>query len=355
MSSNKQLVSIIAVCYNHSRYVIDTLDSIINQTYKNLELIIMDDCSTDNSVELINEWIKKKKQSCTFISHTQNIGLCKTLNEALNLINGEYLQMISCDDILLPNKIETQVQFLLIHKEFSVVCSNYIEIDEKSNVLRESVFPDDFSLPDDIFSALLLGHKHYPILLHSTTAFYETKVFEEVGFYLEDIIQEDFYMWLKIAESFQIGYIPDCTVKYRELSSSLARNPKHGHRLTEDAFKVVKHFYDTNLQRRSECVVFQENKLEFCKTLVISGELSLEFFYHIINNYIDIDLKEKYKKDKEILNVLYKHYSKNSKETLLLMDEYGISKWNFFKQVLTMYFIKRRIKDFKKRIKNLIN
>ena len=57
---NKPLVSIIALCYNHASYLEETLDSIIEQTYPNIQLIILDDCSSDNSVELINAWIKKK-------------------------------------------------------------------------------------------------------------------------------------------------------------------------------------------------------------------------------------------------------------------------------------------------------
>ena len=73
------LVSIVALCYNHESYLKETLDSILNQTYKNIQLIIIDDCSKDNSISLIKNWIHKNKVECVFIAHKENRGVCKSL------------------------------------------------------------------------------------------------------------------------------------------------------------------------------------------------------------------------------------------------------------------------------------
>jgi len=127
--SNFPLVSIIAICYNHEKYVIETLDSILDQTYANIQLIIMDDCSSDNSVQVINDWIKEKKVECIFVPHIENCGLCKTLNEALNYVNGDYYQAISCDDILMPEKITTQLAIFDHYQSVAVVTSTVIKID----------------------------------------------------------------------------------------------------------------------------------------------------------------------------------------------------------------------------------
>ena len=102
--NNSPLVSIIACCYNHEKYVEETLGSIKSQTHGNIELIIIDDFSTDQSVKKISNWIEKNKYSCTFIKNTENLGVVKTLNKALKKCNGKYFSIIACDDIFLKKK-----------------------------------------------------------------------------------------------------------------------------------------------------------------------------------------------------------------------------------------------------------
>ena len=92
------LVTMLAICYNHSRFVINCLESIRHQTYSNVELIVLDDCSTDNSVALINEWIARHAVDCRFVQHRVNAGVCRTLNEGITLARGKYISMIATDE-----------------------------------------------------------------------------------------------------------------------------------------------------------------------------------------------------------------------------------------------------------------
>ena len=98
------LVSIIALCYNQEEFLCETLESIKAQTYKNLELIIIDDCSTDQSVKKIESWIKANNHNCNFITNKENLGLVKSLNIAVKKCKGKYYSLIACDDIYLPKK-----------------------------------------------------------------------------------------------------------------------------------------------------------------------------------------------------------------------------------------------------------
>src|SRR5580704_8434369 len=99
------LVSMIVVCYNQSRFVVETLESVKAQTYKPTQLVIIDDCSLDDSVTVIENWLRKNRIDCTFVRHKKNQGICKTVNEALSLARGKYLSPIASDDIWLPDKI----------------------------------------------------------------------------------------------------------------------------------------------------------------------------------------------------------------------------------------------------------
>ena len=106
MTEQQPLVSIVIPCYNHSQFVQETIQSIIDQDYENIELIIIDDGSKDNSVEVIQEMIPACEERFVRFEfrYRPNKGLCATLNEALEWCEGEYFSPLASDDIALPHK-----------------------------------------------------------------------------------------------------------------------------------------------------------------------------------------------------------------------------------------------------------
>src|ERR1039457_6887169 len=96
-SNDLPLVSVLVGCYNHARYVTETLESVRLQTYPKIQLIIWDDCSRDNSVEAIQSWIRQHNYECIFLQHSVNRGICQSLNEALALAQGKYISMVAAD------------------------------------------------------------------------------------------------------------------------------------------------------------------------------------------------------------------------------------------------------------------
>src|SRR5678815_3959281 len=107
---NYPLVSVIALCYNHSRYVLECLESIRAQTYKNVQVILLDDFSRDSSVGLIEQWISDHSIEWIFIKHLANKGICKTLNEGMYHATGKYIALIATDDVWMPDKLHHQVK-----------------------------------------------------------------------------------------------------------------------------------------------------------------------------------------------------------------------------------------------------
>ena len=121
--TSQPLVTIGAINYNNGLYVIETLESIKAQSYQNVELIIVDDCSTDNSVVLITEWLKNFDKPYKFIKHEKNKGVCNTCNDLLTNASGKYISTIGTDDIMMPDKIKVQVEIL--ENSADEVCAVY--------------------------------------------------------------------------------------------------------------------------------------------------------------------------------------------------------------------------------------
>lgn len=120
-------VSIIMPSYNKEKYIAKAIESVINQTYKDWELIIIDDMSTDNSVEIIKTFTDDR---IVFLQNEKNIGMAANRNRALELAKGEYIALLDADDITTNIRLEKEVAFLDCHSDVDVVFGDCQEIDE---------------------------------------------------------------------------------------------------------------------------------------------------------------------------------------------------------------------------------
>ena len=108
---NKLKVSILIPSYNHGKTIFEAINSVCKQSYENLELIIVDDASTDNSVEIIKKYIKNSKLNIMLIVNTKNSGVCKTLNTGLKNSSGDIVAILASDDLMMPNRLNVEVKF----------------------------------------------------------------------------------------------------------------------------------------------------------------------------------------------------------------------------------------------------
>jgi len=132
------LVSVLIPTYNSELYIKDTLESILNQTYKNLEIIIIDDASTDSTLKIVKKY--KDKRIKIYINN-KNLGIAKNMNKGIRLSNGKYLAIMDADDWSYPYRIEEQVK-LMEKDEEVVLCAGYMDIcDENLNVKTTRTYP----------------------------------------------------------------------------------------------------------------------------------------------------------------------------------------------------------------------
>ena len=213
------LVTVIAVCYNHEKWIVQALDSIKNQTHKNIQLIVADDGSRDNSKQVIANWIQNEYPEAIFINHKANVGLTKNLNSALPYIKGDYWQAFGCDDIMLPGKLALQVTALESNKKAGVVFSDMYFIDRENNRLPGSYFekhtykqPRSGWIYEDLIDRFIIS---------APAVLIKTEVLDKVHKYDEKLDYEDHDFFLKAAKYFEYIYMEDKLVEYRISGQSL--------------------------------------------------------------------------------------------------------------------------------------
>ena len=207
------LVSVIVPCFNAEKFVRDAVLSICNQSYKNLEIIIADDCSTDNTSEIL-EQLSKVDHRIKLVRHKTNLKIVKTLNELVACSEGKYIARMDADDISLPTRIEKQVNFLEAHSDVSVCGTNAIIIDENDKQIERTYLP---ILPEDnkyflrFFSTL-----YHPTILAKSEVL-KQNLYDESFLYIED-----YELWCRLVFSngLKICNLQEPLYKYRVFPAS---------------------------------------------------------------------------------------------------------------------------------------
>lgn len=199
----KDLVSIITPNYNCGRFVAEAIKCVQQQTYQNWEMIIVDDCSSDNSVGIIKEYASTDNR-IIFIQNEKNSGAAVSRNKALKVAKGKWIAFLDSDDLWVPDKLEKQIEFMEKYGyHFSYTC--YQEIDEDSNETGVLV-----SGPNRV-TKLGMYAFCWPGCL--TVMYYR----EYLGLLqIEDIKKNnDYAMWLKVSKKTDCYLLDECLAKYR--------------------------------------------------------------------------------------------------------------------------------------------
>lgn len=214
-----QLVSVICTCFNHENHVITALESVWHQSYTPIEIIIIDDASTDNSVMLIENWIADKP-SIKFLKNKTNLGITKSFNSAAAIANGAFLMDFATDDILFPEAIAKLVTKFenSSHKNLGLVYANLENITEDGKFIRNYFENEETQRPTGyIFSSILDSGKS----ICSPTALISRTVFTKLNGYDENLAYEDLDFWIRLARQYEIDYLDTVLVQKRILDSSL--------------------------------------------------------------------------------------------------------------------------------------
>ncbi|MGI8599016.1 MAG: glycosyltransferase [Chitinophagaceae bacterium] len=217
------LVSIICLCYNQSKYVKEALLSVLNQTYRNIELIVVDDASIDGSVNEILKLVKNHPE-IQFFALQNNNGNCKAFNFALDKAKGEYIIDLAADDVLLPERVALGVAaFQNNDSKYGVNFSDAEYIDGDSKFIRNHYEREkDGNLKskvpvDDVYKEMLSRYFICP-----PTFMARKEVFNQLGGYDESLTYEDFDFFVRSSRRFKFCYTDKVLVQKRVLPTSLS-------------------------------------------------------------------------------------------------------------------------------------
>lgn len=237
--NKKPKISVIMSVYNGKKYLDESIQSILNQTFTDFEFIIVNDASTDKSLEIIKKYQKEDKRILS-INNEENIGLTKSLNKALKKAKGSYIARQDVDDASLPERLEKQYIFLEKNKDIFLCGANRIDIDEKGDVLRDK-------------GTVIVGcEKIENVLKKKNCIVHSSIMFKNNGFLYRDKFRYsqdyDFYLNL-LTKGLKLDNLEEKLLRYRNVSGSIGVSKK----AKQDIFaEKAKEFYEQRIKTGEE-------------------------------------------------------------------------------------------------------
>ncbi|NES18037.1 MAG: glycosyltransferase [Symploca sp. SIO3E6] len=208
-------VTVLMAVYNGERYLREAMDSILAQTFKDFEFLIINDGSTDSTREIICSYDDLRIR---LIDNEQNLGLTRSLNKGWKLAEGEFIARQDADDVSEPERFTKQVAFLEAHSEVALLGSWFKNIDSQGNLIGEYDEPCDTT---GIRWKILF----YCPFIHGSVMFRKQTITEQIGFYNERFVYaQDYDLWWRITRHLQVANLDEYLMRLRTNSSSMTTN-----------------------------------------------------------------------------------------------------------------------------------
>lgn len=228
MVHKNPLVTVIISSFNSSEFIKEALNSVLNQTWKEIELIVTDDCSSDSTVELCRSWINDHRSRFVrtdVVTSEVNTGVAGNANRGLRAARGEWIKFLGADDKLLPTCIEDSLTYVSVHQEARVLFSKvevYENIFDPKHLIR--TIPGNIHSSFNIMHSSMSAEAQYRKLLVSDRIHFSPSVFlysetlRLIGGFDERIrFMEDYPLWLKLTKAgYKLHFLDKVTVMYRQ-------------------------------------------------------------------------------------------------------------------------------------------
>jgi glycosyltransferase involved in cell wall biosynthesis len=182
-----KLVSVVIPTFNAERFISRSLKSILSQTYKNIEVLVIDDCSTDSSVEIVEKFHDKRVR---VIKNKFNIGPASSLNVGITESKGDFIAIMHADDISVYNRLEVQVNFFRYNPHIHVLATSYVEIDEHDSIINIKKTKSS----KNITERMLLHN----VICHPTVMFNRSELSKDLLYYPGMRVNEDYELWKRL-------------------------------------------------------------------------------------------------------------------------------------------------------------
>jgi glycosyltransferase involved in cell wall biosynthesis len=280
----KPLVSVICLCYNHRRFVREAVESVLNQSYKNIQVIVADDASTDNSVEEIQS-LKALYPSIELLLLPKNLGNCKAFNEALKLARGEFVIDFATDDVMMPDRIERQVAFFgRLTLTVGVVYTDAVYINEDGKFIRNHF---EYLFHKELISHIPQGDVYRDVLttyfIPGPTMMIRREVFATLGGYDESLSYEDFDFWVRSSRIYRYAFLNERLTSIRKLKSSMSAGLYvPGDKQLRSTYLICKKAQQLNRDKGDEQALITRVRYEFRQSVLSGNHAEALLFYDLL-------------------------------------------------------------------------
>ncbi len=331
----EKLVSVIIASYNHEKYIASAIESVLNQTYQNIELIVEDDASTDHTVEVLKH-IKDKRLKKIYAK--KNRGAVRTFNHLMRMCHGDYIAVLGSDDIWYQEKLEKQINYLETH-DVEAVFSMADIIDENGNIYK-----DDGNFSSKIFHADNLSRAKRMRLFYEVgnhlchpSSVISKKAVEKIGLYNCTYRQlHDFEYWIRLINEFNIAILNENLVGYRRFqhenlssvtTTNLIRHMNEHYHIIKEMFDIMddqifkEGFQDLFVNKHAS----SKEEL-FCEKFLLLLNLNI---FGTTNKQIAINMLFEHPDSEKIIQTLEQkyHYTLNTfyQDTGKIYEQYPLS------------------------------
>ncbi|HEY9044706.1 MAG TPA: glycosyltransferase [Ohtaekwangia sp.] len=290
------LVSIICLCYNHARFVEEALQSVVDQTYSNIQIIVVDDASADDSASVIRKFIERTgRTDIYFLPMPANVGNCKAFNKGLALATGEYIIDFATDDIMVPERVEKQVEFFRrFDHSVGVIFSDaiYVTSDRKflynhfEDLMRKKIIK---AIPEgDVFKDVLTTY-----FISSPTMMIRKEVLDALGGYDENLAYEDFDFWVRSSRKYRYNYTIEKLTIVRKTSSSMSAGwYKVGDPQLHSTYLVCRKAQKMVKNQAEQKALIQRVRYELRQATFSENFKEGELFYHLLKELTSLSFED---------------------------------------------------------------
>jgi glycosyltransferase involved in cell wall biosynthesis len=265
-------ISVLMPAYNAGKYIGESIDSILKQTYKGFELLISDDASTDNTWSLIQEYAKKDKRIQIF-QNKKNVYIAENRNKLIERAKGKYIAWQDADDISLPTRLEKQYKFMEEHREVGIVGGYLQFFNEKGNTSIRRYKTDDVSLRRTIF-------RYSPVA--QPAAMIRKAALDEMGKYNPKYPPaEDIDMTFRIGKKYKFANLPEIVIRYRE--HHMSATYKKLKKIELDTLEIRKKYAKEGYYKMSILDKLY-NILQYISIYIIPPRMKILLFSYIRND-----------------------------------------------------------------------
>ena len=233
-------VTLMVITYNHECYVDECLQAVAAQTFRDFEVVVIDDASTDGTVARVRPWLDRLPVEARLIVNERNLGICATRNRAIDAARGTFLSSVSGDDFYEPEKIATQ------HAVISTLDEDVAAVFSNMRVVQDDRAPLSLWFPDGrppaegrIFEHMIRGN-----FMPAPTVMSRRAAVLATGGYDESLFYEDYDMWLRLADRHEFRFVPGALVNYRWSGTSVSRDTRYAAQMHASRARLLMKWVD---------------------------------------------------------------------------------------------------------------